>query len=304
MFRGLIGRGGRHRRALRVGDSLRKYQKMQIVGEMTTSLAHDMNNLLQIISGCCEVLLENDLPPHIRTNVEQMGKGAAQACGFLDKLLAFMRGESPIPELIEIDVALKEMEVLLRFSCGTSVELELDLDASTSKIAINRTHFEQLVLNLVINSREASAEGGKVCIRTKAVPLSGSGLSGSKLRKGNYVSLEVSDRGCGIDAEAGVHMFEPFFTAKAPGDRGLGLSIVRQILNVLGGELQVTSAKDRGTTVRALLPEASQDFEHVKGGRSKNGSSSKRSWLDDNGDIPLLWSCALATYSTAGGGAF
>ena len=236
--------------------------------------------------------------------MQQMGKGAAQACGFLDKLLAFMRGESPIPELIEIDLALKEMAVLLRFACRTDVELEMDLDAGASKIAINRTQFEQLVLNLVINSREASAKGGKVCIRTKAVSLPESSPSTSKLPKGRYVSLEVSDHGCGIDAEAAVHMFEPFFTTKEPASRGLGLSIVRQILNVLGGELQVTSAKDRGTTVRALLPEASPDFDHGKGGRSKNQSSPKRSWRDDNGDIPLLWSCALATYSVAGGGAF
>ena len=303
MFR-FIGKRGRHRRALSVGDTLRKYQKMEIVGEMTTSLAHDMNNLLQIISGCCEVLLENDLPPHIRTSVEQMDKGAAQACGFLEKLLAFMRGESPIPELIEIDLALKEMEVLLKFACRTNVQLQMELDAPDSKVAMNRTHFQQLVLNLVINSREASAKDGKVFIRTRPLSLSGSDSSSSKLPTGNYVLLEVADHGCGIDAEAGVHIFEPFFTTKESRKRGIGLSIVRQILNVLGGELQVRSVKDRGTTVRALLPKASQDFEQLKDGRSKNASSSKRRWLVDNEDFPLLWASSFRTTSSAGGGTF
>ena len=296
-FFGLLARRGRYGRALSIGESLRRYQRMEVVGQLTSSLAHDMNNLLHIIKGSCEVLLQNDLPPHVGVSVQQMRKAASQASGFLVKFLAFMQGNPPAAELIDIDSAVRDMEVLLRFALRKNVRLEVDLDASSSTIAMDRIHFEQLVLNLILNARDALSQGGKIVVRTRAFPISGDGSRSSRLPAGDYVSLEVSDNGCGIDMDIGVHMFEPFFTTKEPAEgTGLGLSIVQQIVNFVGGELQVASARDRGTSVRVVLPEGSNSSAKKKAGPSKNTAVMPRRASQSKDDFPHLWSeqCWLA----------
>ena len=287
-FFGFLGKSGRHRRAHSIGERLRNYQKHEVVTQLACGLVHDLNNLLVIIKGNCDLLLENDLPPHVHACVQRIRKSASHSCDFVKKLLAFARGESPKRDVINIDSALKEMEVLLRFALRSDVQLELELDANKAETVIDSTCLQQVVLNLVLNSRDAMPEGGEISLRTCTLPISGKSSMASKLPVGNYILLEVSDNGCGIDRDTGLHMFEPFFTTKKGHSQGLGLTVVNQIVALNGGEVQVKTAPQRGTTVRILLPDISRDGLHKSGKNTQRfvGCDS----TDGNDRMPLLWS--------------
>ena len=283
-----LGRGGRHRRAHSIGERLRNQQKHEVVTQLACGLVQDLNNLLVIIKGNCDLLLENNLPQHVHASVQRIRRSASHSCDFVKKLLAFARGESPKTDVVNIDCALKEMEVLLRFALRSDVQLELELDASKAQTVIDSTCLQQVVLNLVLNSRDAMPQGGEISVRTCTLPISGKSSIASKLAAGNYVLLEVSDNGCGIDGETGLHMFEPFFTTKTGHSQGLGLTVVNQIVALSGGEVQVKTAPRRGTIVRILLPDISRD------GLRKSGTVVQR-FVDrestvGNGRMPLLWS--------------
>lgn len=287
MLRNFLKKSGQHRRALRIGEHLRRYQKMEVTAQLSCALAHDLSNLLVAIRENCDSLLESDLPQHIDASVQRMRNAASQSLSFLNELLAFASGDSVRAELIDIDSVLKQVKRLLRIVLGTNVTFEMDLDASPSKIAVARTHLVQIVLNLILNSRDALPAGGEIVLRTRAFPISGEDARSSRLPAGDYVSLEVSDNGCGIDPSTGIHIFEPFFTTSQQGYRkGLGLTIVHQIVNLYGGQVQVSSVKGRGTRVRILFTEGHREAGHNSG---EQATFDSRSTSRAAREIPLLW---------------
>ena len=300
-FFGFLGKAGRHRRALSMGESLRNYQKMELTNQLVAGMAHDLKNLLAIIVSNCELLTQNDLPPHVYMSVEKILKAANQSSEFLGRLLAFSRGEIPTADMVNIDSVLREMELLLRGTLHAKVNLELNLRAGGSLTAINRSYLEQIVLNLVLNSRDALPErGGEIAVRTCTLSISGKSLMASTLSAGSYVLLEVSDNGSGIDSDTRPHIFKPFFTTKTE-STGLGLSVVNQLASMSGGEVRVTSIRGRGTTVRVLLPDSSKSVLAKAEGWRASGRRVVDSSQDCQNEIPFVWLQRRSLPALAGG---
>lgn len=284
---GFLARGVRRRHAFRIGETLRNYQQMEITAELMSGLVHDFNKLLVIIKANCELLLENDLPPHVEASVQRMRKAAGQGSRFSEKLLTLTRGESPKKDVINIDSALREMDILLRFALRPNMELELDLNAQSAQTAINQVCLQQVVLNLVLNSRDAVADDGAIAVRTGTLSLSDKSAITSALPPGKYTVLEVCDNGCGIGSNAEVHTYRPFFSAKQENQaNGLGLTIVNRIVSLNGGEMQVASAPGMGNAARVLLPDISRNLDAESG----NTRPLTEAVNDRKAHIPVLWS--------------
>jgi len=259
---------------------------MEIATELMCGLVHDFNNLLVMIKANCDLLLENDLPQHVATSVQRMRKAASQGSRFSDKLLALARGESPKKDVINIDSALREMDALLRFALRPNLELDLQLSALTAQTPINHICLQQVVLNLVLNARDALRDGGVIAVRTRTVSRSDQSAIPSSLPPGNYIALEVSDNGRQMGAAASIHGFEPFLTTEGSPGKGLGLTIVHRIVALNGGEVQMASAAEKGSTVRVLLPDISQDADTAVGIEGRVGPDLKNT----EKHIPFLWS--------------
>ena len=254
---GFLGKSGRHRRALGLGEKLRNLNRMELMSQLASGMAHDLYNLIVVIKGNCDLLLEHDLPPHVCRSVERIRIAATHGSGFLDTLLCFARGDSPTASTTEVDAAIRNIEPLLLSLLQKDTQLKIDLQAQGSRINISSVFVYQIVINLVLNARDALQCAGEVCVSTSKISLVPNQLSGSNLPGGEYVVLEVSDNGQGIDIERGLQIFEPFFSTKAEGKgSGLGLTIVNSVVSNCGGEVQLTSAPGHGTTVRVFLPKA------------------------------------------------
>jgi len=289
---GFPGKSGRHRRALGLGEKLRNLNRMELMSQLASGMAHDLHNLIVIIKGNCDLLLEHDLPPHVYRSVQRIRMAATYGCGFLDTLLCFARGDSPAESTTEVDAAIRKIEPLLLSMLQRDTQLKIDLQAEGSHINIGSVFLHQIVLNLVLNARDALHSAGEICVSTSKINLVPNQLATSKLPGGEYVVLEVSDNGSGIDIESGCQIFEPFFSTKEKGKgSGLGLTIVNSIVSRSGGEIQVTSARGRGTSVRIFVPksyplvcrESQTDSQPNATGRTDG--SSKRS----SQELPAVW---------------
>jgi two-component system, cell cycle sensor histidine kinase and response regulator CckA len=287
---GFLGKFGRHRRALGLGEKLRNLHRMELMSQLASGMAHDLYNIIVIIKGNCDLLLEHDLPPHVYRSVQRIRMAATHGSGFLDTLLCFARGESPQAATTEIDSAIQNIEPLLLSLLQQGAQLKMDLQADGAHINIAPVFFSQIVLNLVLNARDALQHAGEICVSTSRLSLEPDQLASSNLPAGEYVLLEVADNGHGMDVQTGLHIFEPFFSTKEKGKgSGLGLTIVNAVVSQSGGEVQVTSAPDRGTTVRVFLPKAyavvcrETDSQPSARIRSNRGSDMQST------ELPAVW---------------
>jgi two-component system cell cycle sensor histidine kinase/response regulator CckA len=232
-------------------------QKMQAVGQLAGGVAHDFNNVLQAIIGYSDLLLNNHRPtdPSFQ-DIMQIKQNANRAASLVRQLLAFSRRQTLRPEVLDLGETLSDLSMLLRRLLGERVDLDFKHGRDLWPVKVDVNQFEQVVVNLAVNARDAMPDGGKLSIRTRNVPADEArrlGLPG--VPPGDTVAIEVADTGAGIPPEAMDKIFEPFFTTKDVGKgTGLGLSTVFGIVKQSGGAIDVQSAVGQGTTFRIYLP--------------------------------------------------
>jgi len=238
-------------------EQFHQSQKMEAIGRLAGGVAHDFNNLLTAIAGYCEFLLEDlDVSDPHRNDVDEIKKASDRAAGLTRQLLAFSHRQILAPQVLDLNRVVAQMEKLLGRLIGADVKLIMALDPALAPVKADPSQVEQVILNLIVNARDAMPEGGTITIRTANVRIGTSQLSmSSPLKPGTYVMLAVSDTGVGMDAEVQSQMFEPFFTTKDAGKgTGLGLSTVYGIVKQSGGDIFVDSTIGQGSTLKIYIP--------------------------------------------------
>jgi PAS domain S-box-containing protein len=267
---GQFGERARTEGVLRETEAqLRQAQKMEAVGRLAGGVAHDFNNLLTVIRGYSELLLGRLGPTDaMRKDMEEIKKAADRASGLTRQLLAFSRRQFIAAKVVDLNTLVANMDGMLRRLIGEDiVELCTELDSSTGAIKADPGQVEQVIMNLVVNARDAMPKGGRLTIETRNVTVGeGARLDAVGVAPGSYVLLVVRDNGHGMDAETQSHLFEPFFTTKEKGKgTGLGLSTVYGIVKQSGGDIMVESAPGRGTTFRIYFPRVEQEVPGAAG---------------------------------------
>lgn len=241
----------------RVEEQLAQSQKMNAVGQLAGGVAHDFNNVLQAIIGYSDLLLTNHRPtdPSFQ-DIMQIKQNANRAASLVRQLLAFSRRQTLRPEVLNLNDRLYDLSMLLKRLLGERVELNLNHGRELWFVKADVNQFEQVIVNLAVNARDAMPGGGKLAIRTANVPATDAArLNVSGMPPADYVLVEVSDTGSGMSAEVLEKIFEPFFTTKEVGKgTGLGLSTVFGIIKQSGGFIDVDSRVGRGTLFRIYLP--------------------------------------------------
>ena len=242
-------------------DQLRQAQKMETVGMLAGGVAHDFNNLLTIISGYSQLIL-NALEPGNPNYyaAEQILKAGERAAALTQQLLAFSRPRLLQPRVLDLNKLVTGLSTMLRRLIGEDVDLQLALREDLGRVSADAGKIEQVIMNLVVNARDAMPKGGTLTIETANVELDET-YSGRQLavKPGPYVQIAVSDNGGGMDEATLARLFEPFFTTKGSGrGTGLGLSTVFGIVKQSGGNLDVYSVPNRGTSVKVYLPRIDQ----------------------------------------------
>jgi nitrogen-specific signal transduction histidine kinase/CheY-like chemotaxis protein len=242
-----------------LGDSeeqLRQSQKLEAIGQLAGGVAHDFNNLLTVIGGYSSIILGKLSPdnPH-RTSVEEIKKAGDRAGSLTRQLLAFSRKQILQPKILDLNVVVFDMDKMVRRLIGEHIDLVALIDPTLGKVKADPGQLEQVLLNLIVNARDAMPEGGKITIETGNVLLSSEYAVRHAAVAGPHVTLAVSDTGCGIPADVRTHVFEPFFTTKGAGKgTGLGLATVYGIVKQSGGHVSLYSEVGTGTTFKIYLP--------------------------------------------------
>ena len=263
----------------RLEEQLRQSQKMEAFGQLAAGVAHDFNNLLTVITGYSDILLMNlaeDDPR--RSAVLSIGDAADRAASLTRQLLAFSRLTVLDPRVTDLNGIVDEMDQILRRLIGENIRFEKHLTNDLWPVKVDQSQIGQVLLNLVINARDAMPEGGALQIGTGNIELSS--ISAAKLadvEPGNYVMLAVSDTGEGIPETDMNRIFEPFFTTKGPGKgTGLGLAVVHGIVKQSGGSILVESEKGTGSVFKVYLPAVAEGetsvTEHKAAVGSNNGN--------------------------------
>jgi len=239
-------------------NQFRQAQKMEAVGRLAGGVAHDFNNLLMVIGGYTEVLLEKTgKASSLYPKIEAIHQATERAGSLTRQLLAFSRKQLLELKVVDVNLIVADMERLLRPLIGESIELQARLASDLGRTRADAGQIEQVIMNLVVNSKDAMPEGGKITIATANVNLDSDDLRReyNYIQPGAYVMLSVSDNGHGMDKETQARIFEPFFTTKEKGKgTGLGLSTVYGIIKQSGGYVLVQSEPGHGTTFRIYLP--------------------------------------------------
>ncbi|HUS05293.1 MAG TPA: PAS domain S-box protein [Bryobacteraceae bacterium] len=241
----------------RLEEQFRQAQKMEAVGRLAGGVAHDFNNLLTVITGYCQMLLDR-LPESdpLYGDMQQVLKAADRATTLTKQLLAFSRKQIVQPKIVDLRLLIMELEHMLHRLLGEDIELLIHSAPGLGKVRVDPGQLEQVIVNLVVNARDAMPSGGKLTIEMHNMDVSAGYASRHlTLAAGSYVLLAVSDTGSGITPEVKTHLFEPFFTTKEKGrGTGLGLSTSYGIIKQNQGEILVYSEIGYGTVFKIYLP--------------------------------------------------
>ncbi len=244
-------------------EQLLEAQKMESIGRLAGGIAHDFNNMLFAIRGYADLTLE-DLAEAgdaiatraVRANVSAIGEAADRASVLTSQLLLFSRRQTAHPVIADLREAVATIEPLLRRVIGEQVHLAVALDPGTGEVRVDPGQLDQIVMNLVVNARDAMPAGGTIRLETGNATFDEAyAMEQIDVSPGSYVMLAVSDTGQGMDRETRRHIFEPFFTTKEPGKgTGLGLSTIYGIMRQAGGHIWLYSEPGRGTTFKLYFP--------------------------------------------------
>ncbi|WP_316977288.1 PAS domain S-box protein [Shumkonia mesophila] len=242
----------------RMAEHLRQVQKMEAVGQLTGGVAHDFNNILSVILTSAECLADDlegeaEIMPLVTTIVRSVHRGA----DLTQRLLAFSRRQDLNPEILDLSSVMGEMVELLRRSLGETIAISVEAAPGVPPVIVDRGQFENALLNLALNARDAMPEGGALTIGIAPgePPVSVGAARGG--RKGRFVCVSVQDGGTGMAPDVLERVFEPFFTTKGKGQgTGLGLSMVYGFVKQSGGDIVVDSVENAGTTFRLYFPAA------------------------------------------------
>ncbi|MBN1174385.1 MAG: hypothetical protein JXA67_19620 [Micromonosporaceae bacterium] len=242
----------------KVTRDARDSQRREMLGLMAAGVVHDVNNLLTIIGNYASFAIDAETPPtppdedrwrRLVADIEQIQRAAARGSELTSRLLAFARPGAGAAESLAVNGVVRDALALIRGALGKQIEIVLDLDPDCRPVVFDRTELDQVLVNLIINARDAMPGGGALTLRTRTV--------GPAEGRGRAVRIAVIDSGEGIPPEVLTRVFEPFFSTKPAGQgSGLGLAVVREIVDGRGGQVLIDSLPGNGTTVELLLPAA------------------------------------------------
>lgn len=264
-------------------EQFRQAQKMEAVGRLAGGIAHDFNNLLTVIRGYSELILNRlDVSDPIYRNIKQIDKAGERAESLTRQLLAFSRKQILQPRVLNLNELIRDMEKMLLRLIGEDVRITMNLDSQLGHIKADRGQIEQVIMNLIVNARDAMSGGGTLTLETANVYFTeASARLPEYLAPGYYALLSISDTGIGMSKETQLRIFEPFFTTKPKGEgTGLGLSTVYGIVKQSGGSIWVQSEVGKGSTFKIYLPIIEEEIDE----------ESVKMYLDENlrGDETIL----------------
>ncbi len=251
----------------RLQRQLREAQKLEALGRVVGGVAHDFNNLLTAVMLYCD-LLRHELPPgdRARRHGDEISLAAQRGAALVRQLLAFARQQVLEPKVLSLSSIVLGMRNMLQRLVGEDIEILTRCSPETDSVKVDPVQMQQVILNLVVNARDAMPGGGRLVLESSPVPVKGRARQAG-LPPGPWVRLAVSDTGCGMNPETLTHVFEPFFTTKEKGrGTGLGLPMVYGVVTQSGGKVTIDSHEGHGTQVTILLPAAPAVRAHAKSG--------------------------------------
>jgi len=272
-------------------ENFAQSQKMQAIGQLAGGVAHDFNNVLTAIIGYSDLLLANHRPtdPAFQ-DIMQIKQNANRAAGLVRQLLAFSRRQTLRPQVLQLGDVLSDLQMLLLRLVGEKVHLDIRHGRDLWFVKADLNQFEQVIVNLVVNARDAMPEGGSIILRTRNVtPDDCLTIDEKSLVPADYVSIEVEDTGQGIPDDIKNKIFEPFFTTKEVGKgTGLGLAMVYGIVKQTGGYVFCTSEVGKGTTFHILLPRHIPEANEDQPATKKEAAAKPAADLTGHGTILLV----------------
>jgi len=283
-----------------LGEQLRQAQKMDAVGRLAGGVAHDFNNLLMVINGYTEVLLEQmEKGSDMRHKVQSIQKAANRAANLTRQLLAFSRKQLLELKVVDVNAAIGDMERLLRPLIGENIDFVTHLSHETGRTRADTGQLEQVIMNLVVNAKDAMPDGGKLTLQSSDVTVHPDHVEHRFIQPGRYAVISVSDTGIGMDKETQSRIFEPFFTTKEKGKgTGLGLSTVYGIVKQSSGYVFVQSELGVGTTFHVYLPrveDPAEEHSRAKPHHYESGGSETVLIVEDEESVRELVQLTLST---------
>jgi signal transduction histidine kinase/ActR/RegA family two-component response regulator len=236
-------------------EGLIRSARLEAVGRLAGGVAHDFNNLVMIIKGYSDLLMESATPV-TKPYIDEIKNAGDRASGLTRQLLAFSRKQVLEPQVLDLNQTVKNMAKMLRVLIGEDIELIANLSEEIGRVKADPAQLEQVIMNLAVNARDAMPKGGKLILETSNANLDLQyAAAHTEVAPGSYVLIAVTDNGCGMDKETLKHIFEPFFTTKEAGKgTGLGLATVYGIVKQSRGHISVYSEPGIGTTFKVYLP--------------------------------------------------
>jgi PAS domain S-box-containing protein len=260
-------------------NQLQQSRRMEAVGRLAGGIAHDFNNLLTIIKGYAELAVQRSgIQPDLRADVQQIENAAERASTLIRQLLAFSRRQVLQPKIIDLNAIVLGLDKLLGRLMGEHIEMVTRCAVNVGHVKADPAQIEQVIMNLVVNARDAMPKGGRLTVETYNVDLDSTyARDHVSVKPGAYVMLAVTDTGIGMSPETVAHIFEPFYTTKESGQgTGLGLSTVYGIVKQSGGYIWVYSEPNKGTTFKVYLPRVAEPVD-AKSERTEAPAASKGS---------------------------